>query len=632
MANNKDASFSKKFKYDQQQDEYVFQLKKKRSWWWLLWLLLLLLLALLLLIPCHHDLTVKTVSPEGDPIPGVSVTLDYDTHMLYDFDEQQFLYNKANHLEQETDSEGQTVFRNLKCSVFSYVFYCLSKERITCNKECYATTEVEKNFHFTRKVTVEMNSEAEEVPVQVVDAETGDKLSNATVYLSYASGGGIVTDSLKTNANGRVTIDAVSRCDILRELKGSCYGYADTAYTNVPVVDLIAASDTAFLKLRPIKKKFTFFVYNVETKQPIPGAHAEVTLTDPHSHVTRGSSTTNVDGKGMGFFEDAFMLAKIDIKASKENFYDSVLVGDYTVDQFVKLPDDQRIVWLRPGPFVVEYINVDSISHLPIPGVVNQITVTDPSGNVTNYEEVSNANGKFPVTAKEGCKVHIVSKLDPDFKAKETDVDEFGKEVVIPMSPNFLTLTFRTIEAEVNKLLPDCELEIFTSGPYRNMMKAPTNSGSGEFKVSGVFPSDCITIIAKKAGFATNDTKIDNAKVVRLSVAAQEARDIPMTINLPPCDGGKWIERKSEGDPMNSEIAVNLGKRSGTFTFEIDAYEWADEFIVYDGPNSSYPVAYHGTVQFKKTITVSFHNAAVVIRAISCKGGSYWKFMPHCPE
>ncbi len=632
MDKNKDVSFSKKFKYDQQREEYVFQLEKKRSWWWLLWLLLLLLFLAALLIPCHHDLKVTTVSTMDEPLSDVNVSLDYETHMLYDFDEQQLLYNKSNHLEQVTDSTGQTIFRDLKCSVFSYIFYCLSKERIVCTRECCAPAKVEKLFHFTRNVTVVMNTQGEEVPVQVVDAETGDPLPDATVYLTYSHEGAMMNDSLKANANGRVTIMNLTRCDVISELRGACYGYADTAYTDVPVIDLIASADTAFLKLRPIKQKFTFFVYNVETKQPIPGAHAEVTLTDPHSHVTRGSSTTNVDGKGMGFFDDAFVLAKVDIKASKENFYDSTLVGDYTVAKFAKLPDDQRVVWLRPSPYVVEYINVDSISRSPIPGVVNQITVTDPSGTVKTTEEVSNAKGRFPVMAREGSKVHIVSKLDPDFKVRETDVEEFGKEVVIPLRPNFLKLTFRTIETEVNKLLPDCRVEVFTTGKYPNQMVAPENSGKGQFEVSGVFPSDHITIIARKEGFATNDTKIDDASVQRLSVAKQEARDIPMKINLPPCDGGKEIKRGAKGDPMDSQVAVNLGKRSGTFTFEIDAYSWPDDFIVYDGPNTTYPVVFRGTVINDSIITVPFHNSAVVIRTVASKAGSMWKFTPHCPD
>ncbi len=258
MDKNKDESFSKKFKYNQQQDEYVFQLEKKRSWWWLLWLFLLLLFIAALLIPCHHDLKVTSVSPAGTPLQGVNVTLDYETHMLYDFDEQQLLYNKSNHLEQVTDSLGQTVFRNLKCSVFSYVFYCLSKERIVCTRECFAPVKVEKLFHFTRNVKVEMSDQPEEILVQVADLETGDLLPDATVCLTYKSGGTTVVDSLKTNANGRVALRGPTRCDVISELRGACYGYADTAYTDIPVIDVIAASESAFLKLRPIKQKFTF--------------------------------------------------------------------------------------------------------------------------------------------------------------------------------------------------------------------------------------------------------------------------------------------------------------------------------------------------------------------------------------
>ncbi len=67
-----------------------------------------------LLIPCQHDLAVTTVSPFGKPpLEDVKVTLDYNTHMLYDFDERQLPYGKANHLEQQSGSTGRTVFHDL---------------------------------------------------------------------------------------------------------------------------------------------------------------------------------------------------------------------------------------------------------------------------------------------------------------------------------------------------------------------------------------------------------------------------------------------------------------------------------------------------------------------------------------
>ena len=118
----KDINYKKNFKFNENQLDYEFQLKKKRNWWWLL----LFLLPLLLLIRCEREIRVQTVTEQGNiPISDAEVRIDYVAHYLYK--DGTFFANIPYQQSQVTDSLGYTTFTELGCSVYSYLFYCLSK-------------------------------------------------------------------------------------------------------------------------------------------------------------------------------------------------------------------------------------------------------------------------------------------------------------------------------------------------------------------------------------------------------------------------------------------------------------------------------------------------------------------------
>lgn len=427
MGKEKDINYKKKFKFDDATDVYTFQLKKSRNWWWLL----LLLLPLLLLIRCERDMTVTAVdSVTKEGIQGAEATLDYTSHFL--LKDWKFLPDEPVSRTAVTDSAGVARFEKLPCSVFSYIFYCLSRAHIKMTDRCHTPAEANPLFHYTWNETVEMTTLVDDVAIMVVDDETSDPLPGATVRIRYAE----LTDSAVTDASGRAMFTDVPHCAVLDVIHGSCYGYADTLRYEVPV-DTLKDIDQATLRLRPIKESFEFFVKDVETREPIPNATAVVTLTDPRSGA-KGVRTypTNVDGRGRGFYDEGFILSKVEIAASKEHYQDSTLQGDYTVAQFKTLSEDERTVWLRPLPHTVYYENIDSLTRQPIPGVENVITITDPSGKTETYTEVSNSGGKFPVNAKEGSKVHIESRYPGYYYDKTTDVPSFtDKGETIEMTP-----------------------------------------------------------------------------------------------------------------------------------------------------------------------------------------------------
>lgn len=621
MGKTRDLRYKKRFKFDSSKHFYEFRLSKRRCWWWLL----LLLLPLLLFVCCNRDITVVALCDECEaPLPDIEVSMSYKAHFLYK--DGHFFRTENVEMTQSTDEDGVTVFRDLPCSVFSYVFYCMSKATFSAGDECCERKDEKHLFHFTRKLTMRLEQRKTDLKVRTMDLETGDVIAGATVEYSYTNHGDEHTDTVMTDADGIAVIKQFYYCGVIRELHGSCYGYADTCKYDMPAQRLIIVNDSSTLRMRPIKKSFSFFVKNVDTREPVPGARAEITLTSAGTGVTRASAVTNVDGKGRGFYGEAHILAKVGIHASKIHFRDSVLVGDYTVDEFVNLPDERRVVWLAPEPYVEYFENIDSVTGDPIVGVRNVITVTDPSGNTETYTEISNRNGKFPVKAKEGSKIHIESEKSPDYEDKVTDIPSFDDAEKIRIRPNVVSVSFRTIEAESGAVLSDCNLVVSTTVSGVNR---PTNSGSGVFTVDGLRYGECISITASKESYTTNNTKIRNARVNDLLTASQERRDIPLNINLPSCNAGSTY-KKSAG--MGSVVnKYNMGQRGGTFVLDIDAYSISDRFIVYDGGDTSCPVLFDGDVTDKKTLTLRFTQSIITIKTVTVDENSAWEYDPHCP-
>lgn len=623
--------YSHRFKFDENRLEYEFQMKRKSHWWWLL----LFLLPLLLFIRCEKDIQVQTMEEySGMPIGNMEVSMSYTAHYLFKngvfFDKEPCLQT------QTTDSVGQTTFSKLGCSVYSYIFYCLSEVQFTVKPACHSlTTPVVEKFHFTRHVLLSLPPLKRDMDIKVVDAETFDAIPQATVEYSFDNGTRQDGKEM-TNPNGQVWLRDVLECGRVERLKVSAYGYADTMVATLEVKEAINRVEKRILKLRPLKEHFHFFVKNKLTGQPIPGAKAVVVLTDKGTQALRGEVTTNVDGLGRGFYENAFILSKISIKASKLHYKEGKLQGDYTVEQFNRLPDSLRVVYLEPEPYVETFRNVDTLLNQAIAGVSNEITVKSIHGNTESYTEVSNREGFFPVKAMEGDEVTIVSDLTPYYKLKHTYLEKVEGAEVIYMEPGVISLSFRTVDAMDGSLLADCKLEILSNGVYRPF---PVQSGSGEFTVDNLFVNGDITIVASRPGYKTNNYSINEALVSYLMKAPQKARDIPLELDLPPCQGGSMVENiKGQGRQINS---YDLGMRGpATFVFEYNTGDSEpDQLIIYNCPEDkiavSMPIYDTGHICTKGATfshLVNFVEPVVTVVAITSSETSIWSYRVNCPK
>jgi hypothetical protein len=554
MGNKKDIKAKTSFKYNRENQDYAVQLKKKRYWWWLL----LFLLILPLLIKCNKDVTIQVVDESGTPCAETDVKFIYSAHFLYD--NNVLFANELYSATQQTDTNGVTVFKNLRYSVYSCIFYFLSRAEISAVSECTQSDENAKPyFHFIvgqKPLRLKMKTTYVDVPLKIVDDELNSPINEAIVLYEYEYNGSVHKDSVKSNANGDVIIPHIPKCYYLNLICTEKEGYKTDYQKIVKVLDLLAAEQYRTIRLKPVKERFEFYVKNKFTKQPIPAATAIIKLNDIRRGISLETiSVTNVDGMGMGFYDNAFVLASVNIKASKRHFKDGELSTINTVKQFKALSSEEQTVYLEPDPFTVEFQNVDSITARPIPGIKNEISVYGSDGNVHRYSEVSNRNGFFNVKANEGEKVEIVSTLLPQYKIKNTTIISFDKGDVVVMEPNVVSLTFRTVEGNSSNVLPDCHLEAYIEGEKINDI---SNSGTGEFMIPSLYYYQQLSIVASKARYRSNSTKIQNASVAYLAIASQSTRDIPLFEDK--CVGTWIIKFEPEmqsGERLEYECVLN---------------------------------------------------------------------------
>lgn len=619
----KNININSSIRYKEEYDLYTFRMCHKRNWWWLL----LLLLPLLLFVKCSKDITVTCIDSEGNfPVAGQEVKLDYTAHFLYN--DGEFLADEPISIVQETDSTGCTTFEDLPCSVFSYIFYCLQQADYSVGSECYGQADEKHNFHYVWNVEIELEPFRTDLYIKLMDKETLDVLPDAKVVYRYIDNGEDKTDSAEADAAGIAVIPQMRYCSVIDKITGSCYGYMDEVRMDIPNQKLAEVSDSTALLLTPIMERFDFFVKNKISKQPIPEALCDVSLTHPglSRTVTTRRVTTSIDGKGVAVYDSAFVLSVINIQASKVNYYDGELEGGpWVVEEFIKQDEDTRTVWLTPKPYVQEFVNIDSINGEPIPGVENVIRIISPDGTTSTITEISNRNGVFPISATEDDRIEIVSTKNNEYIPKKTIVPLFKEaEKEIRMQPEMGTVVFRTVVDGTGRVLPGCQLKI-TGSISGNI--PPTNSGNGVFEVN-MRKAENISIVASKSGYAPNTTKVRNARYHELAKSPQARRDIPL-IPIPPCGGGSIVPKGA--NEKNHQATYGMGQLVGNTTIDVDFYSEADILTVYDGPKAQgTPIINRRIIQNKMVIPIHFTQGAVTV-VITSSDSSSWEYVVNCP-
>lgn len=636
MKKHKDISFSEDFLIESGKTDYEFKMKKPSYWW--LWILGLIAFLLVCCVKCDHSIEVKTVDLDsGEIIACDSVTIEYTSHYLYQ--DGCFLVNEFHSITKKTDKDGLIKFEDLPCSVFSYIFYAFSNAEYFVESQCYEMPDSPEDglFHYKWSQTLELTPKTSDLTVSVIDRETEEPLAGALLHYTYTRSGKSISDSIKSDVAGRCNLSGVPTCGNVTISVASCYAYQDTTNITIPVADAINDSELSTVPLTPVKESFTFLVHNKYTHQPIPDAKVEVVLKNKNNVVRHGPISTNVDGTGRGAYNDAFIGATLELKASKTNYKDNIYTPICTVKEFIDKPDSLRVIYLEPLPNIQTFVNVDSISREPIAGVMNHIVVKSINGNEYKYVEPSNRQGVFTFKAMEGDHIVIDSKLDPQYEPKHTDILKFEKGDTILMKPRVADLTFRTVIAGTQTLLPNCELYIFDSND--NNYK-PDNSGNGKFVLKGV-PLDAeISIIATKDRYGENDYTIDHLKVAYLMQAPQSERDIPLVEGLEPCNASNSGASEVKAGTVSQPQSYNMGQKDGSFDLSwSNGGSCPDKIDVYNHePGESYntrsPIFTTGMTAGDGASSVRFSNGSVITIVVTTgpSDGSSWEYKLGCPK
>jgi len=200
-------------------------------------------------------------------------------------------------------------------------------------------------------------------------------------------------------------------------------------------------------------------------------------------------------------------------------------------------------------------------------------------------------------------------------------------------------LTFRTLDAKTMNILPDCSLQIMTS---LSGISSPTNSGTGMFVVQGLYLDDTITIVASKNGYGVNDVTIRNLLVSELLSAEQYARDIPLKIDMLPCDAGESGASDVKAYTVSVPQSYNMGQTKGTFEIIYETGNACEDCIdLYNhNPGEHYSqgvkVFSSGMVATGDIVreSVSFNNGSIitVIVTTGSSDGSIWNYQITCPN
>jgi len=557
---------NKKIRFKSDQLDYTIKLRRI-NWWWLL-----LLLPLLLLIQCEKTIYVKTIDAQSkQPSGNIEVNFNYESTFLYD--NNRFFPKDWVQLKQSSSSEGVATFSNLRYSVYSYLFRHFTSVRTFAVSSCYASDTLTPFFHqLGNKDTITLFLEPAMITMDfmVIDKEDNLPLPDANVNIISELNGKQYTESATSGPDGRVIFNKIPKCGKVRLVRGEEEGYLPDSMEDKSVSELLkgAIDQSRVLKLTPKKGQFSFFVVDCKTKKPI--ANASVTIEiDYNGRKTSKTKKTNVDGKGKGFADD-YLKAKIRLGAKAPYYKPGELPGVHSIEEFIdstKYPEEKRTFCLVPEENCIDFKNIDEKTGNSLGGVKNIVTIRN-GGNTRTDTVISIKDGSFPVCSiVVGDVISIISQYPPDYednttKIKDADGTSLLKSPIadrtIPLKPREVELTFRTIDARDNSLVDNAELKVIANGIE---LSNPRNSGNGEFKVKALY-SSVISIVADKADYERNDTKVFDKAVRSLMTSGQSERDIPLKPSPKVNVTIKIININSRPDEI-FDLIVN-GKNLGT--------------------------------------------------------------------
>ncbi len=629
-------------------EDYKIKLRKKCKW---CWLLLLLLLPLLLLIPLKKNVKIKVVNANDNTvISNIPVSFEYSKRDLFNFDSLKFFTNYTVPkpvLTDTTNSEGIVIFKDVKYSVYQWIFRNKDFGHAFFNQECFGADSTYKFFKLknNKEVILYAAPKLIDLTFTVVDADDNNEpLPEASVTIKADLYNYI--DSAKSNNAGEVTFKNVPACANI-EVVGKKYGWLDDTIKS----PARRSRDTLFLKQEKVIIKF--FVKDLYSKQPLVNADGHLFLKEVSGEIGN-EATSNINGVIKGVFDETHKVKSMKINVNTNpnlKFYNDTSTFDYLnyirVDSWKKRTDEEKTIYIRPQPQPVTLKDVDCKTNVGISNVKNFVTITKSSdGSVVKMPTpvISNSNGEFTVSALPGDKITIEAEAQtncPEYLPNNTTIvnvsfqdllDDAGKRIIPLCTKEPVKLKFRTVEQGTNKGIKGVK----NTGILDGNSTVIISENDGWFEVEA-YECQTISIIAdgRNIGYDKNDTKVKNRTVADLISAPLLERDIPLSEPQTPCN-----TPISASQGMSGEMYFQLGSKSYNFTLSYSVNSWEDRIVIYCGKGTSGKVLFDETVQYDIGSPRTIHYDAnscdgfITVTVIPDGGdeSSVWAFEISCPD
>ncbi len=373
------------FTYTPDKQTYTLQLRKKNLWWLLLFLVPLF--SLLLQIHIHKKIIFKTIDKDSQiAMQNAVVNFSYPERNYIDFSSFKFFTKENKNLVQITNKDGIAAF-DVSFTIYGKIFHSKDIATVIATGGCFQSDSLHFLFYkLKNKFTniLELSARKQTFAFTVIDAFDKQVLPNADVVINYYLNGQKQEFAGKSDSRG-IVIAKIMYCADSMSVKASKFGYK--TYKNQGIKEYFAHQQNRILPLKPISSPIELTVKDLYTKRPVP--NAKIRLVFENSSI---EATTNTNGLGKAMFDSIAINKRMNIQVSHIAYYDTI-TKSYTVDEFMKLTQAQRIIYIRPKPGNIDFQNIDKLTGEPLEDVNNEVFVNGKKLG----DFVSNSFGEFSV-------------------------------------------------------------------------------------------------------------------------------------------------------------------------------------------------------------------------------------------
>ncbi len=411
----KKRNYRKKIVINPKKDEYIVKLGNRNLWWLLL---LLLLVPFLLLIPLKKDVAVRVVdAKEGTGIAGAYARLCTHERYLFDFSSGRWDSDRMACMEDSTDLTGRVLFKDVRYSVYQWLFFGWESGIVYASSDCYAADSVSRLFSLLVKVPeteVALKALSTDLDFLIINRDNDEPLPGADVKIRAV--GGTTTQEGKSGVDGKIVGKDLPLCGDV-EVVASCPGYYPDSLKGT-VSQIINLIEKRTLKLKPVTRSITFYVKNLKTKQPLPGATLKLIVDGRVVQETQSNTNGAVSMVGEATFEKVHIIKMIRVDASKMDFYDTTKSGN--AGDFANGSKEMRTIYMRPKDKPCDIRIVDANTGAPISGAQAVLTKSDG----TTKTEFSNSQGVVQFAGLDSDdRISIVASKEPDYQPNSSKIN-----------------------------------------------------------------------------------------------------------------------------------------------------------------------------------------------------------------